>query len=108
MRTLTDEGLLSDGRFAESFVRSRVEKGYGPVRIRHELQQRAIEDAVIVESLERYASEWFSRAATARRKRFGALLPEDVKERARQSRFLHYRGFTSDQVRTLMDARYPD
>ena len=30
-------------------------------------------------------------------------LPEDFKERARQARFLQYRGFTSDQIREVLD-----
>ncbi len=108
LRALTEEGLLSDGRFAESFVRTRGARGYGPVRIRHELQQRAIDDAVAVECLNRYRSEWSSRVAAVRRKRFGAPLPGDAKERARQSRFLQYRGFTPDQIRALLHARLTD
>ncbi len=102
LHTLTEEGLLSDGRFAESFVRSRVAKGYGPVRIGYELQQRAIDDALVLECLDRYQSEWSSRVAAVRRKRFGTLLPKDARERARQSRFLQYRGFTPDQIRALL------
>ena len=102
LRALTEDGLLSDGRFAESFVRSRVAKGYGPVRIGYELQQRAIDDALVLECLARYQSEWSSRVAAVRRKRFGTLLPKDARERARQFRFLQYRGFTPDQIRALL------
>ncbi len=105
---LTEEGLLSDARFAEFFVRGRVDKGYGPLRIRHELRERAIDDALIVEALAPYESEWSSRAATARCKRFGTRLPVAMRDRARQSRFLQQRGFTTDQVRALLDGRYPE
>ncbi len=105
---LTREGLISDGRFAEFFVRSRVEKGYGPLRIRHELRQRGIAEDLIAESLAVYAAEWSSRAANVRRKQFGAALPEEIKDRVRQSRFLQYRGFTSDQVRALLGAGSSD
>lgn len=108
VRALTETGLLSDARFAASYVRSRVERGYGPLRIRQELRQRAIDEDLIGHSLDRYASEWFSRAATARRKRFGATLPDTLADRARQSRFLQYRGFTSEQVGALLDARDSD
>ena len=108
LRVLTEEGLLSDGRFVESFVRSRVAKGYGPVRIRHELQQRAVDEDLVVECLDLYRSEWSSRVAAVRRKRFGTPPPRDAKERARQSRFLQYRGFTPDQIQALLDARLTD
>jgi SOS response regulatory protein OraA/RecX len=37
---LTEEGLLSEARYLESFVSYRARSGYGPVRIREELSQR--------------------------------------------------------------------
>ena len=42
---LVDHDLQSDHRFAEGFVRSRVQKGYGPVKIRQELASRGVEEA---------------------------------------------------------------
>jgi SOS response regulatory protein OraA/RecX len=47
VQTLTDEHLQSDDRFAQSFVQSRINQGKGPVRIRLDLSQRGIDDAVI-------------------------------------------------------------
>ena len=44
---LVADGLQSDERFAESFVRARTQKAYGPVRIRAELQQRGIDRGLI-------------------------------------------------------------
>src|SRR5471030_3290053 len=37
---LTEEGLLSESRYLESFVSYRARSGYGPLRIREELGQR--------------------------------------------------------------------
>jgi len=37
---LTEEGLLSEARYLESFVSYRARSGYGPARIREELSQR--------------------------------------------------------------------
>ncbi len=39
---LTREGLASDERFAEALVNVRRARGYGPLRIRHELEQRCV------------------------------------------------------------------
>ena len=50
--TLTAEGLQSDRRFAESFVQSRVNQGKGPLRIRLDLGQRGVGDAIIEHALE--------------------------------------------------------
>ena len=42
LQRLTDEGLQSDTRFAESFVQSRINQGKGPQRIRADLRQRGV------------------------------------------------------------------
>ena len=38
-----------------------------------------------------------------RRKRFGPSPPRDYLERARQARFLEYRGFDSGQIRAALE-----
>jgi regulatory protein len=43
--------------------------------------------------------DWAAEARTVREKRFGSDQPADYKDRARQSRFLQYRGFSSEQIR---------
>ena len=85
---LTDEGLQSDARFAESFVQSRINQGKGPVRIRMDLGQRGITDATI------------ELAREQRRKKFGTAAPADFTEKARQMRFLQYRGFEQDHIQS--------
>lgn len=89
-------GLLASSRFAESFIRSRVAKGQGPLRIRAELAQRGLNDAETL--LRESGIDWADAARTVRAKRFGAVPPRDFKERARQARFLQYRGFDGAQV----------
>src|SRR3546814_21124082 len=44
---LCEQGLLSESRYLESFVRSRANAGYGPLRIREELAQRGLARADI-------------------------------------------------------------
>ncbi len=102
IRELGDEGLQSDARFAESFVQSRVNQGKGPVRIRLELEQRGIEAAAIDIAIEDAGVDWHELAVGIRRKKFGAGRPADFKAKARQMRFLQYRGFEPDQVRAAV------
>ena len=45
---LENEHLLSDERFAQAYVRMRSRKGFGPIRIRQELQERGISRELIV------------------------------------------------------------
>ena len=37
IQKLEDEGLLSDERFAESYMHSRKRKGFGPLRIKNNI-----------------------------------------------------------------------
>ncbi len=105
---LAAEGLQSDARYAESFVRSRINQGKGPVRIREELRERGLGGADIERSIEDSGQDWFELARAVRMRKFGPDLPADFPEKARQMRFLQYRGFESEQVQVAVSARGDD
>jgi regulatory protein len=100
---LQGEGLQSEQRFAESFVRSRIERGLGPQRIQAELRERGVDDELIGEALAGADVDWSQQAHQVRHKRFGSAPPEDAREQARQMRFLQYRGFNGEQIRYAMN-----
>jgi len=100
LHRLADEGLQSDTRFAESFVQSRINQGKGPVRIRADLRQRGIRDGVIDGAIEEAACDWYELAREERVKKFGDAAPHEFKEKARQMRFLQYRGFEQDHIQS--------
>lgn len=100
---LQQERLQSDERFTEVYVSSRAARGYGPVRIRAELAERGVADEIAQHHLDVAAEQWRQLADGVRRKRFGSRLPQDYQERARQARFLQYRGFASEQIRSLFN-----
>ncbi|MCP4302706.1 MAG: regulatory protein RecX [Gammaproteobacteria bacterium] len=100
---LTEEGLQSDRRFAESFVQSRVNQGKGPVRIRLDLGQRGIRDAEIEIALDASDADWTVLAQEIRLKKFGRVKPADFKAKAKQMRFLQYRGFEPDEIQAAME-----
>jgi regulatory protein len=100
---LERSGSLADARFTDSFVRSRVAKGQGPQRIRAELAERGIGDADADEALRGSDVDWRATIRAVRRKKFGAELPTDYAERARQARFLQYRGFSTEQIRAVLE-----
>lgn len=99
---LVAERLLSESRFLEQFIRQHAGRGHGPVRIRMDLRERGVADEEIDEALAAAAEDWAAIARDARRRRFGVSPPDDYRERARQARFLQYRGFSPDQVRAAM------
>lgn len=96
-------GLLRAERFAGSFVRTRVAKGQGPRRIRGELAERGVAAAGAAAALAAEEVDWIAAARAARCKRFGPDLPRDFKERARQARFLQYRGFDAAQIQAALE-----
>jgi len=99
---LAEQGLQSDARFAESFLRSRIFRGQGPVKIRLELERRGLcreeVQAAFAASEQAGEADWAALACTALARRFTG--PGDTpRERARRERFLASRGFDFDQVR---------
>jgi regulatory protein len=102
---LGKDNLQSDQRFTESYIRSRIERGFGPRRIALELKGRGISNTLIADCLRDEAGDWDRRAREVRSKRFGQTPPYSPKEQARQKRFLHYRGFTQEQVNGAVSDR---
>lgn len=99
---LAEEGLQSDVRFAESFLRQRLSRGHGPIRIRQEMRQRGITDDEINAAIEAEEPNWCDLAEGAYQRKFGARPAEDIKEKARRSRFMLYRGFSAEHFRHLL------
>jgi len=95
---LTEQDLQSDQRFAENYTRYRSQRGFGSQKIRQELKERGVDVELINDTLEQADIDWFSLAMTVRCKRFGEQSPDDFKDRAKQQRFLQYRGFTHEQI----------
>lgn len=95
---LTETGLQSDERFAENYLRYRSQRGFGFQKVRLELKERGVADNIISDSLNEADIDWFSLAASARCKRFGEQCPDTLQDRAKQQRFLQYRGFTHEQI----------
>jgi regulatory protein len=98
MDELARENLLSDDRFAEAFVSARAGRGQGPVRIRIELERKGVDTGIVERALADAGVDWDDLAEQVRRKRFGPGRPGSFKERARQARFLQYRGFAAEHL----------
>jgi regulatory protein len=99
---LEDDRLVNDERYVESALASRIARGQGPVRIAMDLKRLGLAKDLVDRAVDARSPEWAERAAELRRRRFGAAPPGDPQERARQVRFLLYRGFTSDHVRAAL------
>ena len=104
LQKLADVGLQSDRRFVEAFVHSRIRQGKGPLRIHADLGQQGISAGLVDEALEAAGADWYELAQEARVKKFGRSLPLEFKDKARQMRFLQYRGFEPDQIQAAVSS----
>ena len=108
LSSLEGERLLSDERFVREFVAARVRRGSGPLKIREELRGRGVTGEFVEDVLTDLKSGAAAGAEAARRKRFGAAHPKDMRERARQARFLQQRGFAMEDIRKALKGDLED
>jgi regulatory protein len=99
LEDLARRGLQSDERYVASFITHHAARGQGPVRIRAELRESGVAAELVDRLLDEADVDWVDTARTARRKKFGESPPGGFAERAKQSRFLQYRGFSQDHIR---------
>lgn len=97
---LCHEGLQSDSRFVEAFVRSHMARGWGPYKIEYELRQRGIRDTNSIYSDVNQA-QWDDLIDSVYTKKFGYTVPTSYPERAVRERFLVSRGFERGRIRQL-------
>jgi regulatory protein len=99
---LAAQGWLDAQRFAASMVRRRAR--YGSARIAQELRSHGLDEALIEQALrEREGGDEVQRALAALRQRHPQPAA-DLKQRARQQRFLLARGYTAQAVRAALKA----
>jgi regulatory protein len=103
IEALTGEGVLNDERYAHNFVSYHAGRGHGPVRIAAELRQRGV-PVPLIEAALAAGPDWRALARKVRLGKFGSASPSGWTQKARQSRFLQYRGFSSDDIRAATGA----
>jgi regulatory protein len=99
---LAGERLLDDDRYAESLVRQLASRGQGPSRIRQQLIEAGISSERASRAIDE-GPDWVELAREVRIRKFGVEAPADWPERARQMRFLQYRGFSNDHIGSCLE-----
>ncbi len=98
---LTAGRILDDARFATQYVAYHADRGQGPRRIAMDLSARGVAPLQI-EAAVAAGTDWAALAREVRIRRFGLSLPQTWAEKAKQGRFLQYRGFSSDHIRSAL------
>ena len=96
--------LLSDSRFAETLIRSRISRGYGPYYIRQELNQKGVDAELAAQLLDELAVDWLEHASDLVQRRHPNSA-EDHKVWSKAARFLQRRGFSAEVVTKVLGAR---
>ena len=89
---LVEQGWLCDRRFAESYARQRLQKGYGPNRIAYELRQTGIDDFNLDAIVHETAGSWLALLVQVYEKKYSQEQTLTRHEWAKRSRFLLQRG----------------
>ena len=104
---LEKRGFISEQRVVASVIHSKASR-FGTARLVQELRSKGLDDEAVREAGEQLRDTELQRATDLWRKRFGAP-PADLKEKARQLRFMASRGFSSAVAsRVLREAPYSD
>ena len=98
---LVEGRLLNDARYAENYVTCHADRGEGPLRIEADLKAVDVPSELIQAALDA-GPDWRARAREVRIRRFGLEEPKTWPQKARQGRFLQYRGFSSDHIRAAL------
>ena len=95
---LQQGGWLSDERFAEAYIRMRQQKGFGPIRITIELNERGVNESIVDACLHESDESWQKTLEQQYLKKYKNKPVEDYNDKAKRIRFLQYRGFALDTI----------
>ena len=94
MDFLIENDYVSDLRFTEAYVRSKRNKGQGPVKIRAQLKQKGVSSVMVDDALAQGDATWFDFAKLEYEKKYRDAPVKDYNDWSKRARFLQGRGFT--------------
>ena len=89
---------LDDDRFVQQFISSRSRKGYGPARVRQELNQKGISREAVERAMRECEIDWAALARAQAIRKYGEPLPVDFSDKVKVQRFLLYRGYLMEDI----------
>lgn len=104
---LIEQGYQSDERYAEAYIRTRRNQGFGRLRICHELRNNGVAEDLfgpLLREPKQTPDTPLTDVHVYRvwQKKFSAP-PENLRDKQRQVRYLVYRGFAPDEIQRLFE-----
>ena len=101
LEKLSEEGLQSDERFTESFIRSRSIKGFGPEKISNELRSKGIEENLIKKMVYSQELDWKIILKKEFKKKYSQSKIYNIEDISKIKKFFFQRGFLIDEINEL-------
>ena len=100
IKKLKEEGLLSDDRFAEAYIKSRYYSGFGPIRIQYELEKKGVLQNKIENAFQETGLDWDTKLEKEFKKKY---LPQEAKlNYDKIIKFFLYRGFDLEKINKII------
>lgn len=101
---LIDNDWLSESRYINAFIQSKISAGLGQFRIINDLKQHGVKSQDAEVWFEADSTDWFEQAKSTYTRKYGETEVHDHKERAKRFRYMQYRGFSIDQIKYAMSS----
>lgn len=99
------DGYQSDQRFAQMLIRSKVDQGYGLLRILQEGKRKGLDEALLKEHIQEQALDWFELAVALCKRKFKDKKDKhDRKLYEKRMRYLLTRGFSFEQAKNAIES----
>ena len=98
---LKEEGLISNQRYAEAYIRSRFHSGFGPVRIKYELGKKGVIETMIIKAFQETDLDWDDKLKSEFKKKYESNEVKNLNIN-KISKFFLYRGFDLEKISKLV------
>jgi len=96
------QNIQSDFRFAESYIRSKANKGKGEQRIKIALKEHQVDESTIVKAFAEADVDFDEVAYRVYQKKYSDKPVVDWQDKQKRMRFLQYRGFATQQIQDVL------
>lgn len=104
LERLIDDGYQSDERFTEMYIRSRVNAGDGPFKIKMKLREKGICESLTLAVLDTQTIDWLEQVKKVKEKRFGKICDSPA-ELAKQIRYLKNKGYYQEDIQAVVELK---
>ena len=100
---LSTENLQSDLMFSESYIRSRYNSGFGPIRIKYDLSVRRVKESVVLNAFNEIDLDWVEKLKKEKIKKYGNSSSENMQELSKRIKFFIQRGFEKEMINKVIN-----